>query len=286
MKIKKIVKARKKEEFQYPLPYNFNSSTNPIILEILGNKNWYLRYLTSQSAKYDLYQEAGLKENVLGGLLSAIILMLSGYKISDASVATDIPEPDIMLAMQDKSQVDYARNIMNKMKGDIFSRPSTENLDTFLEEAFKYIGANEGLKLKPYNDTKGIPTIGVGHKILPNENFFNGISEEEAKQLFSNDVQNKLNTCRNIFPLFDSYPNYVKVALLDGVYRGDHKKEYKTTKLINNGDWINAAKEYLRNNDYYASQKQGTGIAKRMKNNAKRMEQYGKETQKNNFENI
>jgi len=43
-------------------------------------------------------------------------------------------------------------------------------------------------KFYPYKDTLGHMTIGYGHKILPNEDFKDGITESEAKRMLQNDA--------------------------------------------------------------------------------------------------
>lgn len=43
----------------------------------------------------------------------------------------------------------------------------------------------------PYNDSKGIPTIGYGHKIEKGEDYSKGISKTEADSLFKKDVAGK-----------------------------------------------------------------------------------------------
>ena len=149
--------------------------------------------------------------------------------------------------------------------------------DSFLNAAFDYIKSNEGLKLQPYLDTNKIPTIGIGHKILPNEDFSDGITKEMAIRMFYKDVQQKVVVAKRLFPNFDKYPEYLKVALLDGVYRGDHKNTYKTTKLINSGQFINAATEYLKHNDYYKSKQKNSGVWKRMEKNSNAMKRFGME---------
>lgn len=149
--------------------------------------------------------------------------------------------------------------------------------DTFLPLAFDYIQQNEGLKLMPYKDHKGIPTIGIGHKILSGEDFSKGITKEDAKQLFYKDVKERVSIAKRIFPKFDSYPDYLKVALLDGVFRGDHKSKYRTTKLINAGKFADAAKEYLNHNDYRTSKKSNSGVWKRMERNSNALQKFASE---------
>lgn len=234
--------------------------------------SWYVKHLANEK----ITQEGGLKENIFSGILGAIVFVLAGYSVMDASRKSNVPQEEVEQALLDKSKIEQAKSLLMKMQAEDEVSQST-SMDSFLEEAFSYIGAHEGVRLQVYQDTKGHSTIGIGHKVMPGEDFSNGITMEEAKELFAKDVQGKIDVSKRLFPNFDSYPNYVKVALLDGVFRGDHRSTYRTTKLINSGNWVEASKEYLRNNDYVASQKAQTGVAPRMEDNAKRMEQYGRE---------
>jgi GH24 family phage-related lysozyme (muramidase) len=163
-------------------------------------------------------------------------------------------------------------------------RPSIEKTSEipWIYEAYNYIGDNEGNKLHIYKDSKGYPTIGVGHRILKGEDFSGGITEEESFELFKEDVKKHYNIAKRLFPKIETYPTYLKIALLDGVFRGDHKSKYKTTKLINSGNFIEASKEHLRNNDYYESKAKGDkhGVWKRMQKNADAMYLYGWRTQR------
>lgn len=154
----------------------------------------------------------------------------------------------------------------------------TQQTQSFLSTVYDYIKGNEGIRLKPYKDVDGF-SIGIGHKILPNEDFSNGITEEEAKKLFLKDIQQKLLISKRIFPNFHTYPDYLKVALVDGVFRGDHSSNYRTTKLINSGNFIAAANEYLNRNDYKKSKELGSGVHKRLEKNSNAIKRYGIEQQ-------
>ena len=51
-----------------------------------------------------------------------------------------------------------------------------------------FIARWEGVVLHVYKDVVGIPTIGVGHVVLPGESFPNGITYDEALSLLAKDV--------------------------------------------------------------------------------------------------
>lgn len=51
-----------------------------------------------------------------------------------------------------------------------------------------FIARWEGVVLRVYKDVVGIPTIGVGHVLLPGESFPNGITREKALEILAKDV--------------------------------------------------------------------------------------------------
>ena len=133
--------------------------------------------------------------------------------------------------------------------------------------------ANEGLRLKKYIDSKGNPTIGIGHLIKKGENL-NEITEAKAKQLFNVDIKEKIDYVKNDMDkslgkgAFDAFPDPVKISLIDLDFRGDYRQSPKAIGLFKEGKYYAAAKELLNNDDYRKSQKEGTGIAPRMERNA------------------
>jgi len=168
---------------------------------------------------------------------------------------------------------------------------------------YSYILKHEGKRNEVYdpipNDKKYEPTIGIGHyldrpdsretfiKVLPEVNYndiYNKrskLTDEQVKKLFEHDVLLYENLARNAFEDFDSFPPYLKEAIVDGFYRGDLAESPKTKKLINEGNFSEASKEYLRNKEYVNAKKNGKrGIISRMNSNSKAMEKYSREFKK------
>lgn len=52
----------------------------------------------------------------------------------------------------------------------------------------QFIGDEEGKRLTVYIDSAGYPTIGIGHKILPHEDFNGGITEEQCQEIYARDA--------------------------------------------------------------------------------------------------
>ena len=100
---------------------------------------------------------------------------------------------------------------------------------------------HEGLKLKPYKDTKGILTIGVGRNL---EN--NGIEQDEALFMLKNDIKRCKNELREIFINFDELPENVKLVLIDMIFNLGKTRFLKFKHMIEavkNKDWENMIKE-------------------------------------------
>lgn len=164
----------------------------------------------------------------------------------------------------------------------------------------EYIASNEGRRSTVYdpipNDNKKEPTIGVGHyldrpdskdvfsRVLPNVNYnevYNGkqsLTKEQIDILFKEDLKEYFSRTKKAVPKFDEYPTYLKCAILDGFYRGDLSGSPKTLRLINQGSFEDAAKEYLNHSEYKNAKKNGkSGIVKRMNKNRDAFLKYSQE---------
>lgn len=107
--------------------------------------------------------------------------------------------------------------------------------------ARKLIKNHEGLRLKPYKDTKGILTIGYGRNL---EDV--GIDIDEARYLLENDLIRAEVALVNIFGL-DIFKNTEKriAALISMAFMGEAKlRGFKNMiAAIKSGDWSGAARE-------------------------------------------
>jgi len=101
----------------------------------------------------------------------------------------------------------------------------------------------EGLKLKPYTDTKGKLTIGIGRNLSDV-----GLSRTEAFYLCGNDIDEKVSELRANLDYFDSLPNNVQLALCNLAFNmgiGTLLTFHNTLAYIKNGDYTDASKELL-----------------------------------------
>jgi lysozyme len=83
------------------------------------------------------------------------------------------------------------------------------NADT-LHQLSNDLIRDEGLRLKPYKCTAGKLTIGVGRNIEDN-----GISEEEARMMLSNDIHNSIAELQIALPFFNLLSENRQRALIN-----------------------------------------------------------------------
>ena len=96
-------------------------------------------------------------------------------------------------------------------------------------DLFDWIKNHEGLKLKPYKDTVGKLTIGVGRNLDDV-----GISEDEAFLMLVNDVNRCESELIEIFGKdeFLSYPEPVRVVLYDMIFNLGKSRFLKFINMI------------------------------------------------------
>ena len=140
-----------------------------------------------------------------------------------------------------------------------------------------YIRKNEGVADYVYDDPKKNKTWGIGHKLLPGED----PSKMDIEETYQKDLDIHTDRAYKIFPELDRYPVPAQVAIIDSVFRGNLSNDPKssnyspkTIKLIREGKWGEAAKEYVRHSEYEKSKASEntdnpwTGVYKRMDRNA------------------
>jgi len=105
-----------------------------------------------------------------------------------------------------------------------------------------FILKHEGLRLKPYEDTVGKLTIGVGRNLDDV-----GISEDEAMYLLNNDIKRCKTELMEIFDKdYITLPANVKIALIDMIFNLGKPRFLTFKKLIQavkEGDFKKAAEE-------------------------------------------
>lgn len=178
------------------------------------------------------------------------------------------------------AQISYA-----KAAGDGAGKPYTQdNIDfsgtgdesMLITKAANVIKAFENSKATPkggynkklgkwfkYPDPPGQTktySIAYGHFITKGEDFSNGLTDNEAEQLLEKDIRAKLSTARSKIKNFDGLPVTIKIAVLNGLFRGDMGP--KTLSLLSQNKFADAAKEYINHREYRTTKNQG--VKKRM----------------------
>jgi lysozyme len=103
---------------------------------------------------------------------------------------------------------------------------------------------HEGLKLFVYNDTMGIPTIGVGRNLRDR-----GLTKEEALYLLNNDIKSFSDQLTKALPWYSGLPQDARNVLLDMCFNlglGGLLGFKQTLALIQKGDYKKASIEMLK----------------------------------------
>jgi|TARA_R100000789_G_C2896070_1_gene118953 GH24 family phage-related lysozyme (muramidase) len=118
-------------------------------------------------------------------------------------------------------------------------------------------------------------TIGYGH-YGSDVREGDTITEVEAKILLGEDVRERLISITEMIPKFNTFPEYLRGSLFSEHYRGSIRQSPKTRKLINEGRFMEAAEEFLDNDQYRNAYQLGIpGIRLRMERLADELRKYG-----------
>lgn len=110
------------------------------------------------------------------------------------------------------------------------------------ETLMKMLRLDEGLRLRPYTDTEGYLTIGIGRNLDSK-----GISRGEAYILLENDVYEVINKCEE-FKFWSKFNRARKVVIANMCFNLGFtglKKFKKMLKAIEEKDYDKAADEML-----------------------------------------
>lgn len=126
-----------------------------------------------------------------------------------------------------------------------------EKLEGELTPEMEFVIEEEGYASGEYADTKGISTSGVGQT-----GKFRNMSFKETFTAIEKDA-------KRLLPDYDSYPEYLRKAIMSAAYRGDLQGSPKFRRLMKAGKYNEAANEFLRN-DEFLSDDTPAGIKARM----------------------
>lgn len=101
---------------------------------------------------------------------------------------------------------------------------------------------DEGYKKKPYRDTEGILSIGVGRNLEAV-----GLRDDEILLLFNNDMDEATELARDLIPAFDDLSDNRKWVVCDMAFQlGERLADFvNTIAAINDGRFFDAAAHML-----------------------------------------
>ena len=173
-----------------------------------------------------------------------------------------------MLIMESASLADDPefQEMVKEWEGSVID-PKTELHITYDDATGKKIDKGQilvGTLTIGYGTTKDVyPAMSPGEKI----------GEKKAVDFLKKGIRDNEDIVRDLVKKYDSYPKYVRIALLNAKYRGDLGPD--TIELINQGKWGQVSKEYLDHPNYKNPGKY-PGVVKRMKSNADAFDKYAK----------
>ncbi len=181
------------------------------------------------------------------------------------------------------SILDFAKRQFSPQETEVVQEEVAVTPDSVVEETtvedynpyIDHLMEKEGFELEAYKPTtkENEPwTIGVG---ATGEGIAEGTvwTPDEVRTRLQADIVERLPEIRRQIPNFDSLPIELKVPLLGSWFRGGVSGSPKTKELIAEGNFTEAAKEFLRNEEYEES-KTEEGRAKGMRGIGTRMEEF------------
>ena len=181
------------------------------------------------------------------------------------------------------SILDFAKRQFTPQETEVVQEEVAVTPDSVVEETtvedynpyIDHLIEKEGIRYEAYKPTtkENEPwTIGVG---ATGEGIAEGTvwTPDEVRTRLQADIVERLPEIRRQIPNFDSLPIELKVPLLGSWFRGGVSGSPKTKELIAEGNFTEAAKEFLRNKEYEESKTQA-GIDKGMRGIGTRMEEF------------
>jgi len=106
------------------------------------------------------------------------------------------------------------------------------------------ISRSEALRLTPYLDQAGYPTIGYGHKILPGESFGEGISPARADELLAKDLSSATAAVNSLVKVPLEQPQFDALVSLTFNIGAPALRSSTLLRLLNAGDYAGAQAQF------------------------------------------
>ena len=198
--------------------------------------------MSSFDKLYAEIMEEGLRSSIAGAALGAATLLSPIDAIGDQ-------QPARTSSVQSQSIYDTIVSDLIRHEGD--------------ESYQKAKGMFKNGKFFTYVDTRGHDTIGYGHKILPGEDFSQGITKQEARDILSRDMRSAWNGAHRLMSKHGVVPyNEVRRAIVNMVFQMGERGVSKFPsmwKALSNRDYDTAADEIL-DSKYARSDSPGRAI--------------------------
>lgn len=154
-----------------------------------------------------------------------------------------------------------SRNLLTYGVGHLVTAEDVKDLGlTGLVKEVK-VGGTTGYKLVEGENAKFQYLKNSKGKIYDNKVTLNGkpltVDEEKVNDTFSKDLESKYLQAKASIPDLDSMGASEQAAAVSGFFRGDLSGSPKTLRLINQGKFEEAAKEFLDHKEYKTTDDQG-----------------------------
>ncbi len=160
--------------------------------------------------------------------------------------ASDLPPPEppaVKFVLPSKNPAS-SPPIYTDKSANISDAGSNPTFDDYKKHFIKY----EGKKNKPYIDSRGYSTVGIGHKFEKGESKKSTYSDVEIDNLFKKDLAEAISSTKKVFPNFDTLPKEVKIKLVSLTFNlgeGGIKEFKKFRSAISNRNWDVAGDELM-----------------------------------------
>ncbi len=114
---------------------------------------------------------------------------------------------------------------------------------------------DEGVRLRVYKDSVGLPTVGVGHLVLPVDRLSLGdvITQARCEVLFSSDLARTIHACETKLEGWADFPGEIQEVLANMAFNlgiAGLLKFVTTLRHLRNKDYVQAAEALIRSKWY------------------------------------
>ena len=129
---------------------------------------------------------------------------------------------------------------------------------------------HEGVVLQVYRDSVGLPTVGVGHLVRPEDNLQVGqtITPEQCEALLEKDMQSAIQGCERLFPDFNEMREELQLILANMMFNLGPERLAGFKKFlaaVKERDYQQAADEMMDSQWYRQVKKRGEELVTRMR---------------------